>query len=169
MSEFVFHISIPETLFKCRDWTCASCAGEKIDVVCHVLRWEIEDAFLGSKHVLRCLGHGQYAEHAAMGEPPGGGHRADIVSRVFVFRSYENHRCAPEQDCWRDNAVHDEESRKVENYGKSDLDKAEISIRQCEHLGNGFEVANTRGLLSRYFYILRRSFEYHENRDSCRN
>lgn len=49
-----------------------------------------------------------------MGEPPGGGHGADVVGAVFVFGGYENYWCAPVQDCWRDNAVHDEERREVE-------------------------------------------------------
>jgi hypothetical protein len=90
------------------------CARKEIDVCCHVLWRKAENALLVSNHVLRCLRHGQHAEHAAMGEPSGRRHGADVVSAVFVFRGYENYCCAPEQDCWRDSAVHDEERREVE-------------------------------------------------------
>jgi len=64
-------------------------------VIAHRVGSEVEDALLGAAEVDGCLGGGDEAEHAAVAEPPGGGHVCDVGGPVFVFGGAENDDASP--------------------------------------------------------------------------
>ncbi|KAK8215122.1 hypothetical protein M8818_002132 [Zalaria obscura] len=104
-AEFVLDEAVAERGFEGGRVGRAGRARERVDRPDHVVRGQVQHALPGSEQVDSGLGAGGEAEHAAVAEPEGRGHGADVGRAVGVGCGDEDDGGAPVEDGGEDDGM----------------------------------------------------------------